>query len=485
MAEAAQAMAEVQEPNDVEQVLHWIGFNWDESEMIADEIGDNLNTFLNLTTKDITTLASNFEKRDGDEKIIFKMVRTNMLKDVIPWAVDQQRVGEEPSIGILDQPMFLAELSIARKREIARKAAAETMETRAKEASPGKLTGHKNWETWLDKLINYLSIMTGVLDVPLIYVIREEIATYLQDNEGEADDFIKTCIAECPHDGEFFRDDARRVHELLTSFCIGEESESFLKPLRPRHDGKRDMAALMAHYEGPGYQTRRVADAERLRDTLHYKSESALPFDTFITKCKKMFNTFDLAGEPYQESAKLRFLLDKCEGAPAFTAMISAIRSAMTLDDGAYDFDRAASALTAQIKPTTRSIRGINAVATGEASPAIMKDGKINTGRYRNWRSLSESDRAIVMAERQRLNIKGRGGKRGRDGKKIQNQKKVIKDLRRKVAALETNPKTPETAEKDAVDEKDESGDSEPEANAGKSFGGQSSMGRDKKKKKE
>ena len=65
------------------------------------------------------------------------------------------------------------------------------------------------------------------------------------------------------------------------------------------------MQALRAHYRGEGNQTRRITEAEKLRDTVHYRSERAMPFSNFLSKVQRMFNLFYTHGEPYTEGAKL------------------------------------------------------------------------------------------------------------------------------------------------------------------------------------
>jgi len=483
MAAELQAADAVAGPaNEVEKALRWIGFTPVQATAIGEEIGDTLSAFTDMASKDITTMAAGFAGRDGQDKIIFRMNRTRLIKDMIPWAKDWERRGEEPNLNGLGHQGFIAELALARKRENARTTAADTRDTRAKEATPGKLTGPKNWESWFDKTTNYLSIMTGTLDIPLIYVIRDyvDIGGPQDDEDEEIDDFTKTCIRQAPHEGAYFEEDARRVHELIWGFCIGEESESFLKPLRKYENGKRDMGALIAHYKGPGNLTRRLTEAARMSTTLHYKTEGAMPFDTFISKCKKMFNMYEEAGEPFHESAKLRFLLEKCEDATHFHSMISAIRSSMTLDENSYDFDKAASALTAQIKPRETRARGVGATGTEDrgsdkASASIMKDGKIFTGRYNNWKKLSKADKDRVTAERKRLGIKSPlAGK----GKKFANQRKQISELQRKIAALEGVARLP-------TDGGDEEPESDGDGKAGNSFGGRGSMARKKQKTKE
>jgi hypothetical protein len=63
-----------------------------------------------------------------------------------------------------------------------------------------------------------------------------------------------------------------------------------------------------AHYQGAGNTTRRIAEATRLRETLHYKNERLLSFGTFLSKIQHIFNLFEEEDEPLTELAKFRFL---------------------------------------------------------------------------------------------------------------------------------------------------------------------------------
>ena len=44
-----------------------------------------------------------------------------------------------------------------------------------------------------------------------------------------------------------------------------------------------DMATLRAHYQGEGNKTQRISEAERLRDSLHYRNERGLPFTSYLS----------------------------------------------------------------------------------------------------------------------------------------------------------------------------------------------------------
>ena len=77
------------------------------------------------------------------------------------------------------------------------------------------MTSEKEWEKWETRLINQLSILHGVLEVLLVYIIREET-----DPEKDTifETFTEECIARCPLKGPFYEADARTVHQLIESY---------------------------------------------------------------------------------------------------------------------------------------------------------------------------------------------------------------------------------------------------------------------------
>ena len=82
------------------------------------------------------------------------------------------------------------------------------------------------------------------------------------------------------------------------------------------------MIALCNHYAGKGNSTHCISDANWIRSTLHYKSERALPFSTFLDSMQKMFTIFQEEGEPLTEQAKVDELLTKVQH-PSLTVAIT------------------------------------------------------------------------------------------------------------------------------------------------------------------
>ena len=142
-------------------------------------------------------------------------------------------------------------------------------------------------------------MIPGVRGVPLSYIIRENAAPDHETDFGN--DFVACSIACEPLDNASFQVDTRKVHQLLMNFLVAELAEQWIKDLAPHVNGRHDMEALCNHYGGEGNVSRRIAMAEKLCDSLYYKSEHSLPFSMFLDRMQKMFNIFKEEGEQLTE----------------------------------------------------------------------------------------------------------------------------------------------------------------------------------------
>ena len=236
------------------------------------------------------------------------------------------------------------------------------------------------------------------------------------------------------------------------------------------------MIKLRNHYRGEGNQTRRVTDAETLRDTLHYKSEGALPFGTFLSRVQHMFNLFEQAGEEYTEAMKLRFLTDKVQST-ILQPVVQAIKATNAVVPGSYDFTSAANHLAAAIKP--KSKLGLSQVQVDPSRAEIMKDGKIFTGYYQNWHTISAENQKLVIAERSKLGIEPKKRKRGgRGAKNLKSQVKAL--VTRQIAAIRASAKSARSDDDSSHSDSSSDGDRD---NAGDAFGGRAEKEKANKKR--
>ena len=152
---------------------------------------------------------------------------------------------------------------------------------------PGKLENESMWKLWEEKFINYLNTQLGANGVPLSYVIRDD---ELPDVHKKERNFIKRCILCAPLEGEYYLADRQRVHNLIVNATSGCPSADWIKSSLKYSNGRRTWKKLVNHFAGPGTASVALAEAEKLRNTLHYRNERAMSFEKFLTNCEKMYN---------------------------------------------------------------------------------------------------------------------------------------------------------------------------------------------------
>jgi len=254
----------------------------------------------------------------------------------------------------------------------------DLVNTNTKAADPEKFKDERKWPKWEKAFVNYLSVIPGVNGVLLSYIIRDAAEP---ENGAEYETFNEKMIARAPHTGQYCLADSRRVHNLITGFLQGEQSESWIRNIARYQDGRRDIIALRRHYAGEGNSTRRISDAKRIQSTLHYKSERALPFNKFLDSLQKMFTIFEEENEPLSERAKVDELLTKVQHT-ALAAAVAQLR--FQLNTEGVTFTVAANHLNSAVSQTQdyQVARKISSTNTNERQQG-GRGGRGN-GRFNN-----------------------------------------------------------------------------------------------------
>jgi len=243
---------------ELSTALQYIGFGAQDRNRVANELGPDLRNFLRLTEKDIISVQKSLaEARTAANRVDFGLSRTKYLKAMVHWAQDFDRLNETPTVAGLNRDQFLNALTVAEQRARIRAQMASVCEGRAKEASPGKLKSEKDWHTWEQGLCTQLGILLGVNGVPLTYVIRERDA-----QPGDVfQSFFEESVAKARLVGPDFEADSYQVHQIIRSLVVGEQSEHWIREHARLQNGRRDMAALRAHFRGEGNKSRQIAGA--------------------------------------------------------------------------------------------------------------------------------------------------------------------------------------------------------------------------------
>ena len=249
----------------------------------------------------------------------------------------------------------------------------------SKAADPGKLKDERKWPEWYPAFVNYLSTIPRVYGMLLLYIVRDNQAPdHACDFVG---DFMEEIIACAPLNGPKFRADARKVHQLLKNFLTAESAEQWIRPLAPRGNGHDDILELRRHYKGEGNHSRRIASADKYHETLDYKSEHAMPWETILNRMQKMFNIYKEEGEEMTENTKL-WELFKCTKHTQLTESVEALEVRYDMDGLTYT--QAANHLTAAVSklPDYQMARRVSSVKTagagGNKQGRIRRDGNSN-----------------------------------------------------------------------------------------------------------
>ena len=391
---------------------------------------------------------------------------------MIHWCQDHQRCSEEPDIAdFANADAFKEALQVSAQRALLRKNDSDQVNTISKVADPGKFKDEKKWPDWEPAFVNYLSTIHGVKGIPLSYVVRaNEDPDHKTDFEG---DFVARSIACAPLNNATFRADARKVHQLLMNFLVAESAEQWIKNLAPRVNGRLDMEARHNHYGGEGNASRPIATAEKLCETLHYKSERSMLFSTFLDRMQKMFNIFQEEGEELTENAKVRELLKRMQN-NQLQDTIKALLVRFDLDRISYT--EASNHLTSAVSELpeyllARRVSSLKHIRGGGSEKGKNKfkrdsiyadDRTIFTGYYSNWKSLSKEDHDKVIAERKKKNMNGVAkNDNKRKLAEIQALTDDIAMMKHTVSQLAATKQNQEEQDEDA-----------PRNNAGNQFGG-------------
>ena len=465
----------------MEKILQWMGIPATARPSIISQLDDDVTGLYRMDPGSVHTLAKHL--RHQHQSVQLGLVVQEKLKNLISFAKDLHRKGEVFDISALNQDQFLVELSNSADRQRIRSDNADARSQRAKDSAPGALTNDTNWDTFKKSTIQYLEIATGVDEVPLAYIIRD------QDHQpGDTyDSFEEEVIAKAPHSGSSYDEDRTTVHHFLYTKCRGHDAEQFLpSKSQKKKNGKADWHALKSHYEGAGNTSTNIEVASNLKKTLHYKTERSFKFHKFLAQSQQMWRIFEENNEPQAEASKLRWLWEKTADSTMLDSTVASLKSDLHRDTSSWTFTTATALMATQV---TSAVNGssISAIKPSKGDSNIYRNGQVFCGPYTDneWHSLSKEEKFKIIAERKRTNYKspGRGKPKQRPKQRPNNEiksiKKQLKKANRKIAALKNKREDSSDSESGSDEGED------PNTNtAGNAFGGRAGRTKEKKKKK-
>jgi hypothetical protein len=424
-----------------------------------------------LTTEGIDAMAKSFASRtQNNGRMIFSTNKTKALKAMTYWVQDFFRISKKPTIANENEMTFKAQIRRAETRAKIRKTLRDSDIPSA--ANPGPLSKESKWKEWEEKFINFLCLHLGAKGIPLSYVICDKDEP---DNETTFTDFISKTIACTPLEGEYYEADRLSVFNFIISFTTGNPSGNWVRNTICYQNRRKSMKALRDYFLGEGNITRSLADVERLKDSLHYKNERSMPFETFLTQCELMFNIFQQENEPMAEDANIRYLfkviqherlIQRTAGTPmSYTTCCNHLTTAVTE--------------LPEYQNRQRNIAGSTATPTGNTgSASIYNDnGTINaTGHIKDWNSLPLSDKRLVYAKRKRKGVNFQSGnKKWTKNKPESSTQNTIQQLCNQTTKLKRQVKALKSSSSNTANENKNENDDNVANDAGDEFGGKSS----------
>jgi hypothetical protein len=292
---------------------------------------NSLAAFGFYTDEEIADMAQRNERRSPAAlRVRMGLGHIKRLKAVSYWVKKARREGRDLDALELN-PDLLDELMEEMSHQV-------TTKKDEKLFYPEKFEA-KRYKAWSRSLYNYLDSIIGKAGVALTYVIRPEDV----DPDDAVDEYQRVLYS-VPHVGFAFRDDNRHVYRVLKDLIIGTDGWAWFN-MAPEGNGRASFLRLEQHYLGTEHTARRAADAESRLRQLHYKHESALKFEDYITSLYEAFEMLEDNNQGWHDAQKVNKLLAGIQSNnPEIAGLKPLIRK-----EYPNDFEAAATQLAGQI----------------------------------------------------------------------------------------------------------------------------------------
>jgi hypothetical protein len=432
---------------NVATALATVGFTAAQVAILQAESFPTLESFRTKTEEMIQNLAKSMESRRANQnRVPFGLARIERTIALMHWIQDHYRMGENPNHhgpNDFDDNAIVEALENAQFRESLK----ESSKIASDAADPGKFAKGMDWFQWYRQFQNYMSCIPGTTGIPLAYVIRPNDAPIIDPNAT----YAMHLINRAPLVGRVFDTDKQHAHQILVGH-LTEDTTAWIATVVDQKNARLDVHALRRFYEGDGNVSRRITEGDRLRETLHYKSEKAMTFSDFVQKSNRMFMIYEQEeGRPWLESQKITWLFKAISGASHLAGLKSSLE--VKLGEGTLTYEFAVNhiishlarnnyssvndagrgrSLVSQVatgsgggrgggaagRNNYRGGRGGGAAAHGKSgggggSPGNSATGKKSYVSKAKWNKMSQAEKDKFIAER-KANKKQRTG--GSDG---------------------------------------------------------------------
>jgi Reverse transcriptase (RNA-dependent DNA polymerase) len=395
----------------VEQALTAIGFTEAELARLSVDFAD-FDSFKGLKESNIDALDVRLSRAPANRRVEMNITRKTLLVGLMHWAQDQFRVGRVPGMA---RVINLAMLRMANTNADTRATKLKNQATAAAAVDPGMFKEGVDFYRWADRMFRFLGTSLGQSGIPLDYVIQMND----QPQFDLGDDYMLQNSKLAPLHGPIFVADAAAVHDIIHGKIEGN-TLTWLKEVKRFHSGRVDMFKLYQVYTNSGNRMARVAQADAIQRTLHYKDEKIYSFSKFLHTAQQMFEIYNESDRFYTDAMKIDFLFDKVRGCSYLANQLEALQ--INRSEGTLRYEQVTGLFTALISQRQANLRfssgsgggNITVHRSSEVS-AISKAPvkKIPTSKYKftkedvvktwpkaEWDKLSYDDRKEIFQRR-------------------------------------------------------------------------------------
>jgi len=401
--------------------LQSVGFPVELRRALANQGVDNIASFLGMTDSDVDDLCANIRKPGGlipnpayandatapqtiiDPGVAVGRVYQERLKQISYYYSYLVLVGHNFVANHADVEQLVCLWKYKKNLENVKKSKNER-----EDKYPEKFTSTKSPREFIETLENWINDNYGIDDIPLAYVIREDVNV-----PRVADDplplgqptFDAELIRRAAHDGEVWSSNNAKVWQLIRYTAHGTDAWAFVKSFARRQDGRGAYFALKSHYMGSDFVNKVKLAAESQLETLNWNGKARnFTWEKFISRLTSAFADLAENGEPKSESEKVRKLLR------AISDPVLNVAKAVVQGDPRYaeNFQAACSYLAGQLSSAEAS--EVNRRNVSEFSRGNERGGR---GRGRFHRGGRNNRAGQRNGGRGRENNRGRGRGRG------------------------------------------------------------------------
>lgn len=307
-------------------------------------------------------------------------------------------------------------------------------------AKPDDFKSDGLWFSWKRKFETYLTQKRGEMDIPLAYVIREDV-----DAANAAETFtsdIERMIAVTPHTGAEYAEDNGQVFDVLQQALSSHSAYVYITRFQTARNGRAAWQSLCLHNDGPAQLNKLSTTAKNTLKTARFKGNSArFSFEKYIQKhieAHEILRSPEI-NEPESEKNKVGYFLDGISDSRLTVSICVVESNPIYLNDFNACHAFLSSVLCkAQQRAKTTEHQGRNVSSTSTTKSKSAYKGKGGGGKGRDNGKKKRGGHGYITPE---------------DWKKLsEDEKQKIRDDRtksRKTSSVKTNDDEDETASTD------------------------------------